>query len=110
MHVSHLSPETLSIQAHTPLVTSQVSSADPTSLQAHAIKWIKIDYCSMSIFLLFTIFIGYLPSHVGKPKKPEVHWSHLSFVILSLQLHTPVSSSQVISWEPSSLHSQAENQ
>ena len=38
MHVSHLSPETLSIQAHTPLVTSQVSSADPTALQAHAIK------------------------------------------------------------------------
>ena len=71
MHVSHLSPETLSIQAHTPLVTSQVSSADPTSLQAHAIKLIKINYCS--IFPLFTIFIGYLPSHVGKPKKPDLH-------------------------------------
>ena len=56
MHVSHLSPETLSMQAHTPLVTSQVSSADPTSLQAHAMKGIKIDYCNIFL-LIFTIFI-----------------------------------------------------
>ena len=56
MHVSHLSPETLSIQAHTPLVTSQVSSADPTSLPAHAMKGIKIDYCNIFL-LIFTIFI-----------------------------------------------------
>ena len=50
----------------------------------------------------------YLPSQFGNPVKLGEQNVHLSPITLFLQGHFPVSSSQEISLEPSSLHSQAE--
>ena len=50
----------------------------------------------------------YLPWQFGNPVKPGEQNVHLSPIMLVLQGHFPVSSSQEISLEPSSLHSQAE--
>ena len=47
-----------------------------------------------------------LPSHVGKLKYPALHASHLSLIILALQLQTPLSL-QVIPFDPSPLQLQA---
>ena len=49
----------------------------------------------------------YLPGHIGKLKKPGAHASHLSLVILALQLHTPLLS-HVGPFEPSSLQLHSE--
>ena len=48
-----------------------------------------------------------IPSHVGKLKKPVLHASHLSLVILALQLHTPLSS-HASPFDPSASQWQAE--
>ena len=57
-------------------------------------------------FVIHTYY--YLPGHVGKLKKPGAQASHLSLMILALQLHTPLSS-HMIPVDPSTLQLQAEN-
>ena len=47
-----------------------------------------------------------LPSHVEKLKKPPLHASHLSLIILALQLHTPLSS-HASPFDPSALQLQS---
>ena len=51
---------------------------------------------------------NYLPeSHTGKGMKPTLHSSHLSFMILALQLQIPLLS-HVVPFEPSSLQLHSE--
>ena len=49
-----------------------------------------------------------VPSHVGKLQYPAAHWSHLSPITFSLQVHIPVPSSHNKPFDPSSLQLQAE--